>query len=97
MRAIAEAVLERFEDEVALDLGARATDEIARHLFGGYGSMGSRAGAPRGIETGAIGREDALDADFRSAGQQDGAMQCVLKLTHIAGPAVRLKRLGGLC
>src|SRR6202023_3705050 len=35
MRAVAEAVLERLEDEVALDVGDRAADERARDRFGG--------------------------------------------------------------
>src|SRR6185437_3225350 len=40
VRAVAEAVLERLQDEVALDLGDGAADEVARDLLGREGGIG---------------------------------------------------------
>ena len=42
MRAVAEAMLERLQDQVALDIRHRAADQRARHLLGG-----DRRHAPR--------------------------------------------------
>ena len=47
MGAVAEAMLERFQDEIALDLGDGAADQRARHLLGGECGMRRRAGALR--------------------------------------------------
>src|SRR5436190_1210608 len=37
--AIAEAMLERLQDEIALDVGNRASDQRAGDLFGGKGGV----------------------------------------------------------
>ena len=39
MGAVAEAMLERFQDEIALDLGHGAADQVAGDLLGGHGSL----------------------------------------------------------
>src|SRR5262245_10084000 len=49
MRSVAEAVLERFQDQVALDFGHGAADEVTRDLFGcHYRKTLARFAPPRG-------------------------------------------------
>src|SRR3984893_3616680 len=59
--AVAEAVLERLQDEVAFHVGDRAADQRPRHLLGGEGrgGDGGRQGA-RIVEPTAVGGEDRL-------------------------------------
>ena len=92
MGAVAEAVLERLQDQVALDLRHGAADQIAGDLLGGHGRMRRGAGAARLVEAHAVGREDTVNADLRAGREQHGAMQRVLQLAHIARPTVGVKR-----
>src|SRR5262245_54063262 len=66
VRAVAEAMIERIEDEIALDIGDRASDEGARGLRG-------RCGGKR-CWIGAFGRAMALSAfgHLGAIGQADG-------------------------
>ena len=63
MGPVAEAMLERLEDEITLDVGHGATDEGA-----GYGlgcQRGMRHGpVPRMIEARAVRRHDAVDTNL---------------------------------
>src|SRR5579863_4920118 len=47
---IAEAVFERLQNEIALDLGDGAADQCARYLFGGESGVRHRGGAALLIE-----------------------------------------------
>src|SRR3977135_1905318 len=60
--AVAEAVLERLENEIALDVGDGAADQRARHRLGGERRMRDRQRVPGLIEPHAVGREDAVAA-----------------------------------
>ena len=42
MRAVAEAMLQRLEDQVAFDVGNGAADQRARHLLGRQRGMNHR-------------------------------------------------------
>ena len=95
MRAVAEAVLERLQDQVALDLGDGAADEVAGDLLGRHGCVRRGAGAARLVEPAAVGRQDAVNADLGAAGEQHRAVQRVLQLAHIARPAVGGERAAG--
>ena len=64
MGAIAEAMLQRFQNQVPLDVGHGAADQRARHLFGGEGRVRDRRNGLRTIEAIAIGRQDRVDADL---------------------------------
>ncbi len=55
MRAVAEAVLERLQDQIALDLGHGAADQIAGDLLGGHRRMSCDVGAAHLIEPRAVG------------------------------------------
>src|SRR5215217_3316693 len=85
MRAIAEAVVERIEDEILLDLRDGASDERA-----GDGLRGPRR-TRRGIEGGgperlAFRRADSIDVDLGPCREQHRAMHRVLELAHVAAP-----------
>ena len=95
MGAVAEAVLERLQDEVALDVRDGAADQRARHLLGDQRGMGDRRRL-RLVEPHAVGREDGVGADLIAARQQHGAVNGVLELTHIAGPAADHELVLGL-
>ena len=43
MRAVAEAMIERVDDQIALDIGNRAADETARRGGGGFDGRLHRA------------------------------------------------------
>ena len=97
MRAVAEAVLERLQDEIALDVGDGAADKRARHRFRRHRGVGNSRRVLGLIEAHAVGRDDAVDADLVADRQQHGAVQRVFQFTHVAWPAVehqRAPRLG---
>jgi len=54
MRAIAQAMLERFQDQITLDLCNRAANQIAGDLFCCQGRMCGKVGATRLIEARAV-------------------------------------------
>src|SRR3984893_4907739 len=87
--AVAEAVLERFEDQVALDVGDGAPHERARHLLGRVGRVRDRGrDVARIVEASAVRRQDRFGPDLRPAREQHGAMDGVFEFAHVAGPAV---------
>ena len=55
MGAVAEAMLQRLENKITLDIRYSAPDKCARHLFGGKGCMGDGRRGLRNIEAVAIG------------------------------------------
>src|SRR5260370_18999962 len=59
---IAEAMLERFKDEIALYVGYRTSDQGAGHLFGGEGRVRYRRHGLGRVETVAVRRQDGVDA-----------------------------------
>ena len=94
MGAVAEAVIERVENEVAFDIGDRAADEAARRglcrstaAFTGPG----RTSSPR-ADLVPSGRRMASGMIAVAGGQQHGAMHGVLELAHIAAPDVGPQR-----
>src|SRR6516162_7029837 len=54
VRPVAEAMLQGLEDQVALHVGARASDQRPRHLFGGEGRMRDRRLRLRDVEPVAV-------------------------------------------
>ena len=86
MRAIAEAMGQRFEDEILLHRRDRAPYQIAR---GGLRSLDGSAGSvTRGADRRTVRRADSFGADFLAGSEQDGAMHSILKFAHIAWPGV---------
>ncbi len=79
MRAVAQRVAQRVEDEVALHLGDGAPDRRA----GGIGLPALRLG-----RTAAALEKDGLGPDLAARRHQDGAVHAVVELAHIALPAV---------
>ena len=96
MRAVAEAMLERLQDQVSLDFGHRAADQIAGDLFGRHGRMRCDVRAARLVEPRAIRRKNAVNADFGAAREQHRAMQRVLQFAHVARPAIDIERAARL-
>ena len=88
MRAVAEAVLERLEDEIALDVRDRAADQRARHLLGGERRMHHRGRRLRSVEPVALGRQDRIGSDLVAFRHQHGAVDGVFQLAHVARPAI---------
>src|SRR5262249_8748047 len=88
VRAIAEAVLERLQNQIALDLGHGAADQVTGDLLGGNRSMGGDIGAAHLVEPRAVRRKNSVDTDFLATRKQHGAMQRVLELADIARPAI---------
>ena len=86
MGAVAAGVVERVEDQVALDVGdacGRQGAGDASAVCGGAGGRAaapSRSGAPSGVR---IASTPISVADR----EQHGAVDGVLELAHIAGPA----------
>ena len=66
MRAVAETVLERFQDQVALDFGDRATDQVAGNLFGGNGRLRCDVGVVFLVEPHSVRRKNAINSDLGS-------------------------------
>src|SRR5579863_2515397 len=58
MGAIAEAMLERLQDEVALDLGHSAADKSARHLLRGERGVSDGGRGSLLVEPDTVGAED---------------------------------------
>src|SRR5579871_5759739 len=90
--AVPEAMLEGLQDEVALHVRNGAADERARHGFGRHGGMGDGGEALGLIKPGSVGGENSLGADLGSAREQHCAVDGVLELAHIAGPAIEHER-----
>jgi hypothetical protein len=55
VRTVAEAVLERFQDQIALDFRHGAPDEVAGNLLSGDCRMSCEVCAPRLIESCTVG------------------------------------------
>src|SRR5262249_25479575 len=96
VRAIPQTVLERLEDEVSLDFGHHAADQITGDLLGCHGGMGGEVGAASLVKPRAVGRKYPVNANFEPGRKQDGPMQGVFQFAHVARPAVRIKRASGL-
>ena len=69
MRAVAKAVLEGLEDQVALDICHGAANQCARDLLGSKGGVCDCLGLARLIELGAVRGENRVGPDL-SAGSQ---------------------------
>jgi hypothetical protein len=82
-------LLERFEDEIALDLGDGAADEGARYLLGSERGMGDRGDTALLVEARAVRREDGFGTDLHAGRQQHGAMHGVFQFAHIVQCAPR--------
>src|SRR3954454_17128025 len=61
MGAVAEAVLERLQNQVALDVGDSAAGQMAGALFGRQRGMGRGAGVFSALEPNAIGAKNSID------------------------------------
>ena len=86
--AVAQAMVQGVEDEVALDLGHGAPHEAAGGRLGHLRGAGRRAGALRqGI---ALGRHDRVGADLGAGGEQHRPVEGVFQLAHVAAPGVGL-------
>src|SRR6266851_5405757 len=78
MGAIAEAMLQRLDDEVAKHIGDGAADQRAARLRAHALCFAVLAGR----------QHDGVRAELAAARQEDGAMHGVLQLAHIAAPGV---------
>ena len=87
MGAVAEAVRQRRQDQVALDLGQRSRPT-------GAALAGAAAGRHAGA--GGAGEVDGVRADLAAAGEQHRAVDDVLELADIAGPGVGEQQPAGL-
>src|SRR4051812_31239511 len=85
VRAVAEAVVERIEDEVLLDLRDGASDERTGDGLRGPRRTGRRIGGG-GPERLAFRRADGIDVDLGPGREQHRAMHRVLELAHVAAP-----------
>lgn len=63
MGAVAEAMIERVENEIALDVGDGAPDECARHRFGLFRRAGCRIARQR-AEAFAVRRANGVGPDL---------------------------------
>src|SRR5579883_21578 len=81
MRAVAEAMLQGLEYEIALDGGDGAADERARARAGLAGLRLCRR------------QHHRLGPDLAAAGEQHGAVHGVFELAHIAAPGMSGERL----
>ena len=79
--AVAAARLERREDVLALHLGERRAARRRRRWRG----CAARPARP------ADGQRQVLGADRRAVAEHHGALDAVLQLAHVAGPAVRAR------
>ena len=70
MGAVAKAMFQRLQDQVALDIGDGAADQRAGDLLGGKGRVRHRGGGLGKVEAVAVGREDCFVAD---APRNDGS------------------------
>src|SRR5215212_2660290 len=89
MRAVAEAVVERIEDEVLLDLGDGASDERTGDGLRGPRRTGRWIGGG-GPERLAFRGADSIDVDLGPGRQQHRAMHRVLELAHVARHELRV-------
>ena len=80
MGTVAKAVLERLKDQVALDFGHCAANQIAGDLFGGHSRMGGNVGAVRLAEPRAIWRQNVVDTNFR-AGRESHQLHPALMIS----------------
>src|SRR5262245_9909762 len=92
MGAVAETVLERFQDQVALDFGHGAANEIAGDLFGRHDRMGGEIGASRLIEPRTVRGKNPVNADFDAGREQNSTVQGIFQFAHVAWPTVYVKR-----
>src|SRR6185503_11645196 len=88
---VAKAMVERIENEIALDIGNRAPNERASGDGGGFG--GDRNGISgtvrAGLEASPVGQPDRVRRDLGALGKQDGTMDRVLELANVAAPGMR--------
>src|SRR3954449_12936889 len=85
VRAVAEAVVERNEDEVLLDLRDGASDERTGDGLRGPRRTGRWIGGG-GPERLAFRGADGIDVDLGPGREQHRAMHRVLELAHVAAP-----------
>ena len=88
MGAVAEAMLQRFQDQIALDVGDGAPDQRAGDLFGGEGGVRHRRHGLGEVETVAVRRQDGVDADLVALRHQHRAVHGVFQFADVALPAV---------
>jgi hypothetical protein len=74
VRAVAETISQRFQDQVTLDFRHGAADEIARDLLGGHSRLCRNISSTRLVEPCAIRRKDAVNAYFGPGRQQHCTM-----------------------
>jgi len=67
MCTVAQAVLERFKDEIAFHFGHGTADQVASDLFRRYCGVSGDISATGLVEPCAIRRENSVDADFNTA------------------------------
>src|SRR5512135_2643733 len=65
MGAVAKAVLERLKDQVALDFGHCAANQIVGDMFGSHSRMGN-VGVVRLAEPRTIWRQNVVDTNLRA-------------------------------
>ena len=94
MGAVAQAMVQRVQDQIALDIRNRAADQAARHGGGiGHCALHRRilrchGGGHAGADMAAIGQADGFRGYFRTLRQQHGAVNGVFQFAHIAAPGV---------
>ena len=86
---IAEAMLERLQDQVAFDIGDGAADQGARHLLGGKGGVGHGWRGLGEVEPVAVRRQDGFGSDLVALRHQHRTVDGVFQLADVALPAVR--------
>src|SRR5262245_7839393 len=64
MSAVAEAVPQRLKNQIALDFGHRAANQIAGDLLGGHGGLRCDICSARLVEPCAVRRKNPVDAYF---------------------------------
>jgi hypothetical protein len=57
-------VLERFQDQVALDLGDGAANQVPGNLFGCHGRMSGKISASRLVKPCTVPRKNPVNANF---------------------------------
>ena len=97
MGAVTQAVLQGVDDQIALHVRHGAADQgtdpgLPRAAAGALG----RSGGMRLRSQLAAGQYDGVAADAVALGQQDGPVDGVLQLAHVAAPVVRLQQGHGV-
>ena len=90
MRTIAQAMLERIDDQIAFHVGHGTAHEILNRTFCRGPTFGTprHAGVKCATRPAAVGKHDGFRIDPVIAGQQNGTMHCVFKFADIPRPRI---------